>query len=76
MRSANRVLRVKKATNLGVMPLFVSMMHRHLEKEKPTGAKTSSGVDYTLPVDLLALSIDDKSLLREVSGVTLTYRAQ
>ena len=78
MRSANRVIRVKKATNLGVMPLFVSMMHRHLEKEKPVGTKNLLGLvtEYSLPVDFLSLSIDDAALIREVSSVTLTYRAK
>ena len=76
MKSTNRIIQVKKATNLGVMPLFVSMMHRHLEKEKPTGVKTFNGSEYSLPIDLLSLSIDDKSILREVSSVTLTYRAK
>ena len=76
MKSVNRTIQVRKATNLGVMPLFISMMHRHLEKEKPVGVKTptASGVNYSLPIDLLSLSIDDQSLLREVASVTLTYR--
>ena len=76
MKSANRTIQVQKATNLGVMPLFISMMHRHLEKEKPVGVKipVAGGVSYSLPIDLLSLSIDDQSLLREVSSVTLTYR--
>ena len=76
VRSTNKSIRIKKATNLGVMPLFISMMHRHLEKEKPVGEKVPAGVNYALPIDLLSLSIDDKSLLKEVSGVTLTYRTK
>ena len=75
MKSANRTIQVRKAINLGVMPLFISMMHRHLEKEKPVGVKIpAGGVNYSLPIDLLSLSIDDQSLLREVASVTLTYR--
>ena len=74
MRSKNRALNVVKRVNFGHMPVFLSMMHRHLEKEKP--AVEAGKVTFQVPVDLLGLSISDQTLIKEVSSVELTYRAK
>lgn len=77
MRSNNRTVSVSKAVNLGYMPVFVSMIHRHLEKEKATGVVADFGtVDFAVPVDMLRLSVSDPELVRSVSGVTFTYRVR
>lgn len=76
MRSANRTIDVTKAVNLGHMPAFISFMHKHLEKENGGGTRRGLEVAYTVPVDLLQLTVDDPSLVREIESVTLTYRAK
>lgn len=76
MRSKDRAIHVTKAINLGHMPAFVSFMHRHLEKEaQPVEAK-GEHAEFQVPVDLLKLTVDDASLVREVESVTLTYRSR
>jgi hypothetical protein len=75
MRSKDRIIEVKKATNLGYIPAFLSFMHRHLEKEQSEGKCAGFGeVEYQVPVDLLGLSVSDGALVREIESVTLTYK--
>ena len=80
MRSKVRQIEVRKMVNLGRMPTFLSMMHRHLEKENSGegdgGTSFSGTVTFNVPVDLLSLTISDKALLREVESVALTYRSK
>lgn len=77
MKSKNNTLVVKKHTNLGYMPVFISMAQRHLEKGQPEGKAVDIGaVEYPIPVDILKLSVTDDSLLQGISGVILTYRAK
>ena len=74
----NKTIVFKKHINLGVMPVFVSFMHRHLEKEQPIGipAYTDQGPirEFTVPVDLLRLSVDNDELLRDISSVSFAYK--
>ena len=76
-RSQNRIIEIKKSINHGHLPTFLSMMHRHLEKEQPEGTiEGIANVGYELPIDLLGLTVVDKSLLKDISSVTLTYRTK
>ena len=75
-RSKERLIECSKSVNLGYLPVFLAFGHRHLEKEQPEGKVADFGtVNYSIPVDLLGLSVSDGALLREIADVTFTYRA-
>ena len=71
----NNQIEFKKHTNLGKLPLFVSIIHRHLEKEKtgPSPADVVCGT-YNVPVDLLSLSIADDDLLTGIAAIDFHYQ--
>ena len=73
MRSKNRTVEVIKRVNFGHMPVFVSMMHRHLEKERPA-VEEGKIATFQVPVDMLKLTISDQTLIKEIESVELTYR--
>lgn len=76
MRSqANNTVEIKKHVNLGHMPLFVSMIHRHLEKGQPNGTPSTFGsvVNFTVSKDLLRLSVSNEDLLKDIDEITFTY---
>ena len=74
MKSKNRTIAVSKALNLGTMPMFIQMIHRHFEKENPPEAfKAGSEKTYKAPVDLLRLTVSDPALTSDVEEVTFTY---
>lgn len=75
MRSKQRTIEVSKAVNLGTMPVFVRMIHRHFEKEIPSEAAVwGTAFDYEAPVDLLKLCVTDKSLVENVESIVFTYK--
>ena len=76
MKSNNRTIEVSKAANIGTMPVFVQMIHRHFEKENPSPAETfaaGSRMTYKAPVDLLRLTISEPALTSDMEEVTFTY---
>ena len=74
MKSKNRTIEVNKASNLGTMPMFIQMTHRHFEKENPPEAFSVGSVKtYRAPVDLLRLTVSDPALTRDIEEVTFTY---
>lgn len=75
MRSKQRAIEVSKAVNLGTMPVFVRMIHRHFEKEVPLEATVWGNTsEYEAPVDLLKLAVADKSLVDDVESIVFTYK--
>ena len=75
MKSSLRPINVVKRLNLGHMPVFVSMMHKHLEKEQSVGSRIGSEVEFRVPIDLLKITVGDVSLLRDLAEVTFVYQA-
>lgn len=63
-----------KRVNLGVMPLFLQLAHKGLEKAMPepiyNGSKTTS---YLVPKDVLRVAITDPSIYEKVESIELTY---
>lgn len=74
MKSKVRTIEVSKAINIGTMPMFIQMIHRHFEKENPAEAFSVGQVKtYRAPVDLLRLTVSDPTLTSDVEEVTFTY---
>ena len=74
MKVKSHVIEVSKAINLGTMPVFVQMVHRHFEKENPTAQESwGSSATYGAPVDLLKLTVSDPTLLTDLTSVEFTY---
>ena len=78
MKSRSKLMEVRKALNIGTMPVFVQMVHRHFEKENPKaseewGSSFGGTSTYEAPVDLLKLTVSDPALVRDVEGVEFTY---
>lgn len=71
MKSKSKALEVRKAVNIGTMPVFVQMIHRHFEKENP--AEHESRGSYAAPLDLLRLSVSDPALLTDIERIVFTY---
>jgi len=78
VKSRNRTVPVSKAVNLGAMPTFVRLAHRHFEKECPPAIAGWGGheLSYEAPIDLLRLAVSDKTLVQDVESVTFTYRSK
>ena len=75
MRSKDRSVPVSKAVNLGAMPVFVQMIHRHFEKENPpVVASWGKSAEFEAPLDLLRLSLSDKTLADGIESVTFVYK--
>ena len=74
MRSRNRAISASKAVNLGAMPTFVQLVHKHFEKECPSEVTIhGQSAEFAAPLDLLRMSITDKALVEEVESVTFAY---
>ena len=76
MKSRSKLMEVRKAINIGTMPVFVQMVQRHFEKENPSPAETfaaGSRMTYKAPVDLLRLTISEPALTSDMEEVTFTY---
>lgn len=69
----NNTIPAVKRPNLGHIPLFVSVAHRHLEKEQAVGEKFMENTTYQVPVDLLRLTIPEE-MLDGIKEVVFTYR--
>ena len=75
MKKHAKVIDVIKRINHGIVPVFVTMIHRHLEKEKPGPTSTQGRMHhYEVPVDLLMLSVP-KELSHDVESVEFVYQA-
>ena len=72
----NNTVDCTKAINLGHMPLFVSMIHRHFEKEMPLTVNTpGADVSISAPVDMMRLSVANEELIDDIAEVSFTYRS-
>jgi hypothetical protein len=65
-------IEVTKTKGNGVVPGFVSIGHRHLQKERPEGKATHNGVAFTIPTDLLEKTIPTH-IVEEIEEVTFVY---
>lgn len=61
---------IVKEAKLGGLPTYLSVFHRHLEKEKPSDNPTRT---FSVPVDLLRLNFPAE-LVDEIEEVDLVYQ--
>lgn len=75
MPSKNRTIAVSKAINLGTMPVFVQMIHKHFEKENPPHVASQwNSAEFEAPIDMLRLSLTDKTLADNIENITFAYK--
>ena len=65
-------LTVVKRMSMGVMPTYINLLHRHLQKEKPLHAANRT---FSTPVDLLRLNFPAE-LVDEIVEINLTYHGK
>lgn len=65
---------VTKRTNAGVMPLFVRLGHRGLEKSQPAAKRTQGrSSTYIISKDILSISVSDPFLIDDIVSIEFTY---
>lgn len=64
---------ILKSRDIGTFPDFIHLGQRHLEKEKGTEREVDGVKEFTIPVDLLRITIPP-SVLEDVTEVCLGYR--
>ncbi len=73
-RSKNRTITVHKGRHTGVVPLFVELGHRHLEKAGAVGHKDFDNMSFTIPVDFVrSIASLPKELTDEITEIELHY---
>ena len=73
MRKGVKVIEVTRYPAVGTSPSYLALCQRHLEKEKPGGNAQSDGVHFTVPVDLLGLTMP-LHLVEGITEVELVYK--
>lgn len=68
---ATKEIVIVKGSKLGGLPTYLSVFHRHLEKEKPSDPDKTRR--FSVPVDLLRLNFP-AGLVDEIAEVDLVYR--
>jgi len=71
----NKMIRATKLIGGGALPSYLSLAQRQFEKSAPTGQKTTIGVEYIIPVDLLTLCLGPE-LTQDIEEVTVGYSKQ
>lgn len=64
---------VLKPYDLDGMPSYIRVGHRHLEKEKGAGEKVGGMQEFTIPVDLVAMTLPP-GMAEDIERVTFGYR--
>ena len=54
-------------------PLFITLAHRHLQKELPTVPEGAKGGVFHVPTDLLSLLKIDPAIIEEIESVEMIY---
>jgi hypothetical protein len=70
--SKPRPMVVVNKTTYGELPGYLHLAQRHLEKANPAGEVSEGGMTYSIPVDLLRLTVPEE-LVNEIEEVTLVY---
>jgi hypothetical protein len=67
---------VSKAKDIGVMPTYLMLAQKHLEKAVPMGEVGDGGATtYQIPTDLLTVGdAVEKRLVEEIDSIELTYQ--
>lgn len=62
------IVEVDKIKGVGCLPSYIPLILKRLEKEQTVGVKVGKSVEYTIPVDLVELSLPAEELgkIREV----------
>lgn len=66
---------VTKNRNIGLLPKFIQLGHRGLEKSAPAPIVAGRGFSsFNVPVDIIGLSISDQSLTVGIESLTFNYK--
>ncbi len=68
--NVSKTVVIVKGAKLGGLPTYLSIFHRHLEKEKPIDTASHT---FSVPVDLLRLNFPPE-LVAEIAEISLSYR--
>jgi hypothetical protein len=63
---------VVNKTTYGELPGYLHLAQRHLEKANPAGEVSDEGMVYSVPVDLLRLTVPEE-LVNAIEEITLVY---
>ena len=74
MRSKNRELVIIKTKDIGILPTYIGLALRHLEKEVPVEKSVGIVTIYTVPVDLLSVGgLIPSDMIDQIEMVELVY---
>jgi hypothetical protein len=59
-------------TSFSPPPAFVMLAHRHLQKAMPAGQVTEDGTQFTVPLDLLRMTVPE-DLTKDIEEVVICY---
>lgn len=74
MRSKNREIVITKTKDIGILPTYIGLAQRHLEKEVPVEKSVGIVTIYTVPVDLLSVGgLIPSDMIDQIEMVELAY---